>query len=37
MGEAPDGTSIYLGTLRVEINQKIKFKNFSKSNFWGVA
>ena len=42
MGEAPDGTSIYLGTLRVEINQKCiyswsrstsekSFKIFSKS------
>ena len=26
MGEAPDGTSIYLGTLRVEINQKLGSK-----------
>ena len=26
MGEAPDGTSIYLGTLRVEIIQKFSSK-----------
>ena len=37
MGEAPDGTSIYLGTLRVEINQKLGSKLFKNVFILGVA
>ena len=37
MGEAPDGTSIYLGTLRVEIIQKLGSKLFKNVFILGVA